>query len=233
MTVRFGAVAVDWLGYATVRLEGETGAVVYTDPGRYGVLDGYDARDGDLVLVTHDDHYDPEGIRRVAHDDALVLVHEAVDAADIDRVDEQPADLPFEVERVREDESFVLGPLDLFTTPAYNEPDGPYTREDGTPYHPEGEGCGYGVIIDGVCAFWPGDTDALPVHEGLDVDLFLPPIGGSFTMDRRDAAALAGRMAPGLVLPIHYDTFPALETDADAFVVDVANRGVPVVLDEP
>ncbi|QFU83988.1 MBL fold metallo-hydrolase [Natronorubrum aibiense] len=232
MTVHFGAVTVDWLGYATVRLESETGVVIYIDPGRYGVLEGYDARDGDLVLVSHDDHYDPDGIRRVAHEDALVVVHESIDADEIDRVDEQPEALPYEVERVRADESFVLGPLDLFTTPAYNDPEGPHVDERGAPYHPEGRGCGFAVTVDGVSVFWPGDTDALPVHDDLDIDLLLPPIGGAFTMDRHEAAALAARLRPQLVLPIHYDTFEALETDADAFVVDVANRSVPVVLDE-
>ncbi|MFP8956388.1 MBL fold metallo-hydrolase [Natrialbaceae archaeon A-CW3] len=233
MTVTFDAVRIDWLGYATIRLEGETGAVVYMDPGRYGVLDDYEAQDGDLVLVSHGDHYDPEGIRRVAHEDAIVVVHEAVDADAIDRVDEQPESLPYEVERVRADESFVLGPLDLFTTPAYNEPDGPYTRDDGTPFHPEGEGCGFGVTIDGVCAFWPGDSDVLPIHEQLDIDVLLPPIGGSFTMDRHDVADLAETMRPDAVVPIHYNTFEALETDEDAFVLDVAKRGVPVALESP
>ncbi|MFP9192094.1 MBL fold metallo-hydrolase [Natronosalvus vescus] len=233
MTVTFDAVRIDWLGYATVRLEGETGAVVYMDPGRYGVLDDYEAQDSDLVLVTHGDHYDPQGIRRVAHEDAIVVVHEAVDADAIDRVDEQPEALPYEVERVRADESFVLGPLDLFTTPAYNEPGGPYTRDDGTPYHPEGEGCGFGVTIDGVCAFWPGDSDVLPIHGQLDIDVLLPPIGGSFTMDRHDVATLAETMRPDAVVPIHYNTFDALETDEDAFVLDVAKRGVPVALETP
>lgn len=231
MTVRYGAVTVDWLGYATVRLEGRTGVVVYTDPGRYGVLEGYDAQDGDLILITHAHHYDPEGIRRVAHEDAIVLVHEAIDASEIDRVDEAPADLPYEVERVRADESFVLGPLDLYTTPAYNDPDGSHTRADGTPHHPRGEGCGYGVTIDGVTVFWAGDTDALATLEDLEVDVAVLPIGGAFTMDRHEAAELAAAMEPGLVLPVHYDTFPAIETDDEAFVVDVATRGVPVVLD--
>ncbi|WP_226006950.1 MBL fold metallo-hydrolase [Natrinema salinisoli] len=233
MTVRFDAVTVDWFGLATVRLEGQTGAVVYTDPGpeRYGFLDDYEARDGDLILVSHDHHYDPDAIRRVAREDALIVIHESIDAAEVDGVDERPERLPFEVERVRADESFVLGPLDLFTTPAYNDPDGPHTDEHGTPYHPEGRGCGFGVTIDGTTAFWPGDTDAFPFHEELDVDLFLPPIGGTFTMDRREAASLADAIDPDLVLPVHYDTFDAIETDEDAFVVDVARRGVPVVLD--
>ncbi|WIV67470.1 MBL fold metallo-hydrolase [Natrialbaceae archaeon AArc-T1-2] len=231
MTVSYDAITVDWLGYATVRLEGRTGVVVYTDPGRYGVLEDYDARDGDLVLITHAHHYDPDGIRRVAHEDAIVLVHDAIDASEIDRVDERPEDLPYEIERVRADESFVLGPLDLFTTPAYNDPDGPHTRPDGTPHHPRGEGCGYGVTIDGVTAFWAGDTDVLAAHEELAIDVAMLPIGGAYTMDRHEAADLAAAMDPGLVVPIHYDTFAEIETDDEAFVVDVATRGVPVVLD--
>ncbi|MDZ5810079.1 MBL fold metallo-hydrolase, partial [Halorubrum sp. AD140] len=66
MTVHYDGFAVEWLGYATARLEPASGPVAYTDPGRYGVLDDYWARDGDLVVVTHDHHYDPEGIRSVA-----------------------------------------------------------------------------------------------------------------------------------------------------------------------
>ncbi|MFC6717955.1 MBL fold metallo-hydrolase [Natrialbaceae archaeon GCM10025810] len=235
MTVHFGAVTVDWLGLATVRLEGRTGTVVYFDPGpeEYGVLDGYEPRDGDLVLVSHDHHYDPDSIRRVARDDAVVLVHESIDADGIERLVDQPESLPYDVERVRADEGFVLGPLDLFTTPAHNDPDGPHVDENGEPHHPPGRGCGFGVTIDGVCAFWPGDTDALESHEELAVDLFLPPIGGTFTMDRHEAAALVGRMRPDLVLPVHYDTFPAIAADEEAFVVDVARRSVPVVLESP
>lgn len=234
MSVRFGAVTVDWFGLATIRLEGRTGAVIYVDPGpeAYGVLDGHEPRDGDLILISHDHHYDPDSIRRVAHEDAIVVVHESIDADEIDRAVDRPEALPYEVERVRADESFVLGPLDLFTTPAYNDPAGSHVDENGDPYHPEGQGCGFAVTVDGVSAFWPGDTDALPFHEELDIDLFLPPIGGTFTMDRHEAAALAERIEPDLVLPVHYDTFDAIAIDADAFVVDVANRGVPVVLDE-
>ncbi len=241
MTVSYGAVTIDWLGHATVRLEGRTGAVIYVDPGRYDVLEGFEPRDGDLVLITHEHHYDPDGVRRVARDDAMVLVHESIGGRGTDRfkdgearrIDDYPEDLPYDVERVRADESFVLGPLDLFTTPAYNEPDGPHTRDDGSPYHPEGSGCGYAVTIDGVRAFYPGDTDPLEYHEDLDVDVFFAPIGGGTAMDRFEAAALAERMDPGLVCPVHYDTFDGIEADEEAFVVDVATRNVPVVLENP
>ncbi|RQG90361.1 MBL fold metallo-hydrolase [Natrarchaeobius halalkaliphilus] len=234
MTVQFGAVTIEWLGLGTVRLEGETGVVIYVDPGpeEYGILDGYRPRDGDLVLVSHGHHYDPDSIRRVAHEEAIVAVHNSIDVRELDHTDESPETLPFVVERVGADESFVLGPLDLFTTPAYNDPAGSHTDERGAPYHPEGDGCGFAVTVDGVSAFWPGDTDALAYHENLDIDLFVPPIGGTFTMDRHEAAELAAAIAPDLVLPIRYDTFEEIAADEAAFVVDVARRGVPVVLDD-
>ncbi|ELZ03590.1 hypothetical protein C480_14535 [Natrialba aegyptia DSM 13077] len=49
-------------------------------------------------------------------------------------------------------------------------------------------------------------------------------------MDRHEAAALATRLDPDLVLPVRYEPTDA-RTDDEAFVVDVATRGIPVVLD--
>ena len=225
--------------------------VVYLDPGRYGVLTGdweadspaaadahpapvdYDAGDGDIVCVTHDHHYDSDGIRRVASEDATVVVYEGVDADRIDRDVEAVEDLPYDVHRLDTETTLALGPVEVRTTPAYNDPDGPHTRADGSPYHPEGFGCGFVVHCGGTPVFWPGDTDVLDLHANLDVEVFCPPIGGSFTMDRHEAADLAAALDPDLVCPIHYDTFEMLETDAPAFCADVAERGVPVVLDEP
>ncbi len=65
----------------------------------------------------------------------------------------------------------------------------------------------------------------------MTVDCFLPPIDGTVTMDRHEAASLAERIEPDLVVPVRYDTVPAVEADADAFVVDVARCGIPVALD--
>lgn len=233
MTVSFAGLTVDWLGYATVRIEAADGTVVYLDPGRYGVLDEYDARDGSAVLVTHDHHYSSDGVRRVAGDDATVIAYEAVDASNVDRDVEPVEDLPYDTRRVGESESFSVAGLDAASVPAYNDPDGPHVDVSGDPYHPRGFGVGYHLTVDGVDVFWPGDTDVLEEHADLDVDLFLPPIGGSFTMDRHGAADLAERLDPGLTYPVHYNTFEALETDSRSFAADVASRGCPVVLDEP
>jgi L-ascorbate metabolism protein UlaG (beta-lactamase superfamily) len=237
---------IAWLGYATLRLEGD-GTVVYVDPGRYGVLDGYEVcsrtssarsnRDpsgpaGDIVCVSHDHHYDTDAIRKVAAEDATVVLFEGINTHLIDRDVERPGDLPYDIRKVDMEADIAVDDAIIRTTAAYNEPDGPHTRPNGEPHHPEGRGCGFYVTLDGVSVYWPGDTDVLEGHQFLDVDVFCPPIGGTFTMDRHEAADLAAALDPDLVVPIHYDTFEAIEADAEAFAEDLESRGVPVALDD-
>jgi L-ascorbate metabolism protein UlaG (beta-lactamase superfamily) len=249
MTVQYQDLTIEWYGYATVRLAAND-TVVYLDPGRYGVLTGEwkpdspgvaDAHpagdavrpeDGDAVLLTHVHHYDPDGIDRVAGADATIVAFEGINSRDSRRDLDRLVELPHDVREVGTDEEALVVDVPLWTVPAYNHPDGPHTRADGRPVHPEGFGCGFLLSIGGTRVFWPGDTDVLEGHAELDVDVFLPPIGGSFTMDREGAAALAGALDPALVMPIHYNTFDALETDSRAFAADAAARGVPVALDE-
>ncbi|WP_266077733.1 MBL fold metallo-hydrolase [Haladaptatus caseinilyticus] len=248
MTVSHDELTVDWFGYATVRFETDDGLVAYIDPGRYGVLTGdwepdspgvghpepvdYRARDGDVVFVTHNHHYDSDAIERVAADDATIVVYEGVNADDIDREVKSVDDLPFDVRRIGEEDHLPVGDCDVWSLPAYNEPDGPHTRTNGEPFHPKGFGVGYLLSLGGTTVFWPGDSDVLPGHRELEVSVFLPPIGGSFTMDRHESADIAEDLDPDLVVPIHYNTFSALETDSDAFADDMESRDVAVALDE-
>jgi L-ascorbate metabolism protein UlaG (beta-lactamase superfamily) len=249
MAIAYDDLTLEWLGYATVRIAAED-TVVYLDPGRYGVLTGewepdspeaseahppateYRPQDGDLVCVTHVHHYDPDGIERVAAPDATVLAFEGIDPRQSGRDLQRFAELPYSVRTVGHEEQGVAANLPFWTVPAYNDPDGPRVSADGTPFHPEGRGCGYLLAVEEKRVLWPGDTDVLAGHPELDVDVFCPPIGGAFTMDRTEAADLAAAMDPGLVVPVHYNTFEALETDSQAFAADVASAGVPVALDE-
>ena len=238
MSVTYDDLTVEWLGYATARVAAD-GPVVYTDPGRYGVLDDYWARDGDVVVVTHDHHYDPAGIRSVADADATLVIYEAVDPERIDRDVEPIAALEADYEVVRVDDETRVdvetdeGTVPVWSVAAYNEPDGPCANADGTVPHPAGFGCGFLFSVGDRTVFWPGDGDALEGFAELDVSVFLANIGGGgIVSDRHAAAGLAERMAPELVVPIHYDTFELLAADGKAFAGDVAARSIPVALDE-
>jgi L-ascorbate metabolism protein UlaG (beta-lactamase superfamily) len=61
----------------------------------------------------------------------------------------------------------------------------------------------------------------LVARRGNPVDIALMCIGGHYTMDRWDAVEAANLIGAKTVIPCHYDTFPPIETDAQAFKADV------------
>ena len=62
------------------------------------------------------------------------------------------------------------------------------------------------------------------------VDVALMCIGGHYTMDRHDAVEAARLVGAKQVIPCHYDTFPPIETDAQAFKADVEAQGSSQVI---
>jgi L-ascorbate metabolism protein UlaG (beta-lactamase superfamily) len=54
-----------------------------------------------------------------------------------------------------------------------------------------------------------------------EIDVAIMCIGGHYTMDRFDAVHAAKLICAKQVIPCHYDTFPPIETDAQAFKSDV------------
>jgi L-ascorbate metabolism protein UlaG (beta-lactamase superfamily) len=66
------------------------------------------------------------------------------------------------------------------------------------------------------------------------IDVALVPIGGHYTMDRFEAVIAAEFVGADVVIPVHYNTFPLVETDAQAYKSDVQNAGfAQVVVLEP
>jgi L-ascorbate metabolism protein UlaG (beta-lactamase superfamily) len=94
------------------------------------------------------------------------------------------------------------------------------------------------IEIGGKRIYHLGDTGlfsdlALPKHRG-HIDVALMCIGGHYTMDRFDAVVAAEFVGADQIIPCHYDTFPPIETDAQAFKSDVQNAGyAEVVVLEP
>ena len=96
-----------------------------------------------------------------------------------------------------------------------------------------------GLVISfgGKVVYHLGDTclfsDLSLVGRRHPIDVALMCIGGHYTMDRHDAVEAAKLVGAGTVIPCHYNTFPPIETDAQAFASDVraAGAGEVVVLE--
>ncbi|WP_210494316.1 metal-dependent hydrolase [Patulibacter sp. SYSU D01012] len=89
---------------------------------------------------------------------------------------------------------------------------------------------GFVIHLGGKTIYHLGDTAlfsdlALPGRRDR-LDAALIPIGGHYTMDRHDAVEAARLVGAPVVIPVHYDTFPPIETDAQAFKADVEDQGV-------
>ena len=100
------------------------------------------------------------------------------------------------------------------------------------------EDAGLIVRIGGITVYNLGDTclfgDLRLIAERDPVDVALVPIGGHFTMDRHDAAVACEMLAAPTVIPCHYNTFPVIETDVEAFKAEVEGaRTSAVVILEP
>jgi len=93
-----------------------------------------------------------------------------------------------------------------------------------------------GLVIDfkGTTIYHVGDTclfsDLQLVGRGREIDVALVPIGGHYTMDRHDAVEAVRLIGAKTVVPIHYDTFPPIETDAQAFKADVEAQTASAVV---
>ncbi|MDY0405337.1 metal-dependent hydrolase [Virgibacillus sp. 179-BFC.A HS] len=99
-----------------------------------------------------------------------------------------------------------------------------YEEEDGTIVY-TGMPAGILLTIDGKTIYHMGDTalytDLKMYGEMNDIDLVFIPIGDNFTMGPEDALIAADWVKAKTVVPIHYDTFPVIKQDADAFAKNV------------
>ncbi|REJ31426.1 MAG: metal-dependent hydrolase [Caldibacillus debilis] len=94
-------------------------------------------------------------------------------------------------------------------------------EEDGTIVY-LGMPAGVLLTIEGKTIYHAGDTalfsDMKLIGERHPIDLAFLPIGDNFTMGPEDAAYAAKLLNAKTVVPIHYNTFPVIQRDPEAFV---------------
>lgn len=84
-----------------------------------------------------------------------------------------------------------------------------------------GTAAGFVVEMDGIVVYHAGDTalfsDMKLIHDLYHPDVALLPVGGHYTMGPAEAMMAAEWIGAPLVIPMHYNTFPAIVQDVTEF----------------
>jgi L-ascorbate metabolism protein UlaG (beta-lactamase superfamily) len=216
------AVEIRWLGHACFQLEAG-GTTVLVDPfltGNPSAAVSADEVEPDVILLTHG-HQDHFG-------DVIDIAKRT--GATVVAITELAGELSNSLENVLDPNiggtvKFDWGAVKL--VPAWHTA----TSPSGTVHTP----AGLLIFIGDRLIYHLGDTALfsdmqLIARRGDKVDLALVPIGGHYTMDRYDAVTAVEFIQPQQVIPCHYNTFPPIETDAQAFKEDVQNAGFSEVI---
>jgi L-ascorbate metabolism protein UlaG (beta-lactamase superfamily) len=90
-------------------------------------------------------------------------------------------------------------------------------------------------LVDGMKICHLGDLGHILTEEQLNqigrVDILLLPVGGTFTIDYREASELAGKMNPRLIIPMHFKT-PVMSFNIDGVDKFVAGKDSVESIDE-
>jgi L-ascorbate metabolism protein UlaG (beta-lactamase superfamily) len=221
---------VRWLGHAALLLESD-GRNVLIDPfltGNPKAAAKADELPADLILISHG-HGDHVG-------DAVAIAQRTGATVatnyEISLWLQQPAQgLPGEkVQGLQHGGSLLFeGAVRVKLTLAFHGSMLPDGSNGGNP-------CGFVVTFpDGTRIYDAADTAlfgdmALIGEEGIDLAIL--PIGDYYTMGPSDAVRAVTMLRPRFVLPIHYNTFPPIVQDANAWATRVKNEtsAQPVIL---
>ena len=160
--------------------------------------------DADIIFITHDhyDHFSPEDIRKVSKPDTLLVA---------------PKNMAKQLAKTEYTNILLLSPgeksivkgIPVETVPAYNIL---------KPFHPKSSGnLGYIITADGQRIYAAGDTDAVKEAKAVKCDIALVPIGGTLTMNAKEAAALVNSIKPRIAVPIHYGSIVGKTSDGETF----------------
>ena len=191
--------------HSSVRVEAE-GKVLYVDPFKLQAA----PHDADLIFLTHDhfDHYSPEDVEKVLKETTVFVLPQSTAKAAAAQIGNRCTVI------AEPGKSGAAAGIAFEAVPAYNP---------NKQFHPRKNGwVGYVLQLNGLRIYVAGDTDATEEAAAVRCDVAMLPIGGKYTMDALEAAALVKQMRPQAVIPIHYGSVAGVPEDFDRFREAVA-----------
>ena len=201
---------IHWLGHASFRIDAGD-QIVYIDPWKLPP----NQPPADLILITHGhhDHLSVEDVRQIAKADTIIVCPTSC-----------MSELSGDVRGVAPGDQLKIGDIDIEAVESYNTD---------KPNHPRSaRNVGFVVTVGERRIYHAGDTDVIPEMDDIRCDVAMLPMGGTYTMDARQAAEAAAHIRPKVVIPMHWGGIVGTQEDVD-LLTKIAPEGIKVVAMTP
>ena len=180
---------IEVLYHSSIRINKEK--TIYIDP--FKIDRNYN--DADIIFITHDhyDHYSEEDIDKVINENTVIVIPEELLTKVLKKGINKNA-----IITVEPNQKYMVQGIKFETVPAYN------TNKT---FHPKENGwVGYVIEINEIKYYIAGDTDITEENKKVKCDVAFVPVGGTYTMDFKEAAQLVNQIQPKVAVPIfsHY-----------------------------
>jgi len=186
---------IHWLGHASFYIEAPQG-IIYIDP--YQLKPGLPK--ADIILITHEhfDHFSVSDIKEIAKPETIIVGPKEIEKK-----------MDYSLKILRPQEKINLKGIEIEAVPSYNL---------NKNFHPKSQGyLGFIITVDNFRIYHAGDTDLIPEMKTLKPDIVLLPVGGTYTMNAKEAAEAVNLINPKIAIPMHWGGIVGSEKDAEEF----------------
>lgn len=194
-------IEIEWLGHASFIINNN----IFIDPYQINTN-----KKADLILITHPhyDHCSLQDIKKISKTETIILAPPDC-SSKLSRIEN------IKTEIITAGKKLTSNNLIIETIPAYN------TNKK---YHPkQNEWMGFIITINNKRIYHAGDTDLIPEMSNLNLDIALLPIGGTYTMNAKEAAQAVFKIKTKIAIPMHYGKIIGTKEDALIFKKLVKN----------
>lgn len=178
------------LGHASFKLR-INDQVIYLDP--YGGEESDYDEPANIILISHKhrDHSDPDKITLIRDTNTVILT-----------ASDNVENISGNVEALDPGQKKELQEITVYGVPGYNTH---RFRSPGTPFHPKEIQTAFIIEALNKRLYFAGDTDFIDEMKELEnIDIAFLPIGGTYTMDPKEALEVVLAIKPKIVLPMHW-----------------------------
>lgn len=175
---------IEVLNHASIKITSDK--IYYFDPYKIDKK----VSDADYIFITHDhyDHFDYNSIKNVINENTMLIVPACLE--------DKAREITNNYTIVYPSCKYEIEKLNFDTVPSYNI---------GKSFHlKEMNYVGYIVNIKNNKVYVMGDTDVIDEIKDISCDICFVPIGGTYTMNYKEASDYINRINPKEVIPIHY-----------------------------